>query len=97
METYAAVRSGADAANCRLFDAARFADYCQCPAAADSLSGHLAAGCVVQTGIKSIEIIQHEPGKHSEYQYGGDPSKDVRTPLPQVIDQSPIHVSPHAA
>jgi hypothetical protein len=50
---------------------------------------------VVQTGIKIIKIIYNDPGKQSEDQYGGDPSEDVGPPFPPVIDQQPIHVSPH--
>ena len=50
---------------------------------------------VVQTEIKIIKIIYHEPGKESEDQYGGDPSEDVGPPFPPVVDQQPIHVSPH--
>jgi hypothetical protein len=54
----------------------------------------LDAGRVVQTGIKNIKIIYDNPSKQSEDQYGGDPSEDVGAPLPPVIDQQPIHVSP---
>jgi hypothetical protein len=52
-------------------------------------------GRVVHAGIKKIKIIYNSPGKQSEDQYGGDPSKDVGPPFPPVIDQQPIHVSPH--
>jgi hypothetical protein len=52
-------------------------------------------GRVVHTGIKKIKIIYNNPGKQSEDQYGGDPSEDVGPPFPPVIDQQPIHVSPH--
>jgi hypothetical protein len=52
-------------------------------------------GRVVQTGIKIIKIIYNNPGKQSEDQYGGDPSEDVGPPFPPVVDQQPIHVSPH--
>jgi hypothetical protein len=52
-------------------------------------------GRVVQTGIKVIKIINNEPGKQSEDQYSADPSEDVGPPFPPVVDQQPIHVSPH--
>jgi hypothetical protein len=54
-------------------------------------------GRVVQTGIKVIKIINNEPGKQSEDQYGSDPSEDVGPPYPPVINQQPGHVSPHCA
>jgi hypothetical protein len=54
----------------------------------------LDAGRVVQTGIKNIKIIYDNPSKQSEDHYGGDPSEDVGAPLPPVLDQQPIHVSP---
>ena len=44
---------------------------------------------------KIIKIIYNYPGKQSEDQYGGDPSEDVGPPFPPVVDQQPIHVSPH--
>ena len=49
----------------------------------------------VFVGIKEIKIIYNNPSKQSEDQYGGDPSEDVGAPLPPVIDQQPIHVSPY--
>jgi hypothetical protein len=55
----------------------------------------LGTGCVVQTGIKKIKIIYNDPGKESENQYGSDPSEDSGPPLPPVVDQHPIHVSPY--
>ena len=55
----------------------------------------LSTGRVVQAGIKKIKIIYNEPGKQREDQYGGDPSEDVGSPFPPVIDQQPIHVSPY--
>src|SRR6476661_8512413 len=73
------------------------------PSAALSEEAHSAGespcgtGRVVQTGIKKIKIIYNNLSKQSEDQYGGDPSEDVGPPFPPVIDQQPIHVSPHCA
>jgi hypothetical protein len=53
----------------------------------------LGTGRAVQTGIKKIKIVSDDPGKQSKDQYGGDPSKDVGSPLPPVVNQRPIHVS----
>ena len=45
-------------------------------------------GRVVHAGIKKIKIIYNSPGKQSEDQYGGDPSKDVGPPFQTVMINS---------